>query len=198
MMVVQNKDGANMFTKIAAIFLLSITSAFAQIPAPAGTAKAFDKGYSSCTFARWMNNVVDLGPLTFGGPTINSVGFKGLSQAVAKITIPNPLPPGWKGKTVTVVVTDIGNYKAEKQIFIEKYPCSFATKPLDIGVTPHANITFQGVGVNGITVQPGEVWFVNIAARKAVNGWTTQTCAIGSDYKTLNCDFGIRLTTPDL
>ncbi len=133
---------------------------------------------------------INLGDLTFNGVQLDSYGMRGATVAYGRITVPNPLPTGWIGKSAAVAILANGNATAWRKVYLSKNMCDFSgTSPaMSQGVTASLNMSFGVATSNAVTMQAGDVWYVNIKDELPFGG---NSC--GSGYV---CDFGLRLYPP--
>ena len=113
---------------------------------------------------------LNLGELAFNGARISTRGMSGARFAYAKLTIPSPIPPEWIGKMSAIsayadasgdppgwkhatLSKDVGDFSAEKSPYSSN----------GLGVT--LRVTFGATAPYTVTVQAGEVWYVNIENR---------------------------------
>jgi len=133
---------------------------------------------------------VSLGDLSFDGGQIDSFNMRGSAVSYGRIVIPNPLPAGWAGRTAQVSVFEHGEGAFWKKVHLSKVACDFApaTSAWGQGTGVTLYMTFGGTGFGTLTVQPGDVWYVNV---KNESIFGTSSCGAG-----LSCNFGLRLYPP--
>ena len=126
---------------------------------------------------------INLGDLKADGVPLNSADMSGSMIAYGKIVVPTNAPM-WAKSSVTVYAN--GNATAWRQINLSKTPCDFNGKAPNLvqGITATATMVIGKADPFAVTVQPGEVWYVNIR-----NTLPTGSNSCGPGF---NCAFGLR------
>lgn len=134
--------------------------------------------------------VVDVGDLQFDGTQLVTSGMIGRAVMVGRIVVPNPLPPGYLGQKASVAAFTWTDDSAWKKLVLSKSRCDFSgTAPkVSQGITATGYMIFGAADPFAVTMQPGEVWYVNIKHELPMGG---QSCSDGK-----SCDFGLRLYPP--
>ena len=132
-----------------------------------------------------------LGDLVFNGTQTESNGMRGATVGYAKITIPNPLPAGWLGKTAQISVFEYADGAFWKKVYLSKTPCDFTPVASAWGQGTGVNIyvTFGGGGFGSVAVQAGDVWYLNV---KNETIFGSGSCGSG-----LSCNFAVRVYPPN-
>ena len=135
-------------------------------------------------------SAVNLGDLQINGSRTVSANMKGAAVAYGKITIPNPLPANWLGRTTQISVFEYGDLAYWKKVYLSKSACDFTPSPSAFGQGTGVNIylTYGTVGYNTVTVQPGDVWYVNV---KNESMFGSGSCGLG-----LSCNFAVTVHPP--
>ncbi len=135
-------------------------------------------------------SAINLGDLNFDGSQVDSFNMRGSAVAYGRIVIPNPLPAGWAGRTAQVSVFEHGEGAFWKKAHLSKVACDFtpATSAWGQGTGVTLYMTLGGTGFGTLTVQPGDVWYLNV---KNESIFGTPSCG-----PNLSCNFGLRLYPP--
>lgn len=134
--------------------------------------------------------VVDVGDLKFDGTQLVTSGMVGSAVMVGRIVVPSPLPPGYYGKQASAAAFSWTSATAWKRVTLSKTPCDFSGTGASVsqGLTASVSMTFGTAGLSSVTMQPGEVWYLNI---EHVLPSGAASCPTG-----VNCDFGVRVYPP--
>jgi len=134
---------------------------------------------------------VSLGDLAFNGAQVDSDYMRGSVVAFGRIVIPDPLPAGWAGKTAQISVFGFADGDFWKKVYLSKTACDFTAVPNAWGQGTGVNlyVTFGAAGPNAVTVQPGEVWYLNV---KNETIFGTGSCGAA-----LRCNFAVRAYPPN-
>lgn len=136
------------------------------------------------------------GDLRFDGSRFDTSGIVGPVIAVFRITIPNPLPDGWSGRSSQVSVFENGNGTYWMHAALSKTAGDMSpSPPAAAGSTgPNIWMSFNAGSPSAVPVVAGEVWYLNVVH----TFWTVinpsdNKPSVGPDQP---CDFGVKLYPP--
>ena len=136
-------------------------------------------------------SVVDLGDLHFDGARIETSHVTGSDVVIGRIVVPDPLPSGWAGATTSVAAFDFDDPARAKKLYLARSACDFTAEypAYGEGISTLVYMNFGGSSPSAVTVQPGEVWYVNIKNERSAG---EPSCAEGA-----SCNFAVTLYPPN-
>lgn len=144
---------------------------------------------------------LNLGELAFDGSRHTTTGMAGARFAYATLHIPDPIPPEWLGKmsAISAYAAMGGDPPAWKHMTLSKTLGDFSAERTPFGangLTATVRLTFGAAEPYTVTVQPGEVWYVNIENRgpdMRSRGGPAGECSCGPGK---SCNFSMDVGAP--